>query len=114
MVHDSHGLHHFHKRKRIHVKHEPYPHPKKWKRFIDKTIYAVGVFGPLMTIPQLTKIWIDKNAAGVSAISWGAYLITAIFWFIYGVAHKEKPIIVTYAIWIFLEIFIVIGAVLYG
>jgi len=45
------GLHHFHRRKRIYQKHEPYPHPDKWKRFMDHAIYCVGVFGPIMTIP---------------------------------------------------------------
>jgi uncharacterized protein with PQ loop repeat len=114
MVHDSHGLHHFHKRKRIHKKHEPYPHPNAFKKFLDKAIYAIGVIGPVMTIPQITKIWIDKNAAGVSVISWTAYLVTAFFWLVYGVFHKEKPIIITYAIWIFLDLFIIIGAVIYG
>lgn len=108
------GLHHAHKRKRVHQKQEPYPHPNKLKRFIDKFIYIVAIFGMVMTIPQITKIWIGKNAAGVSAISWGAYLVGAVFWLIYGILHKEKPIIFTYSIWIFLEIFIIIGTVMYG
>ncbi|MBW2976742.1 hypothetical protein KY347_04825 [Candidatus Woesearchaeota archaeon] len=114
MAYDSRGLHHFHKRKRIHEKHEPYPHQDKFKRFIDSTIYAVGIFGPVMTLPQLAKIWIEKNASGVSVISWGAYLFAAVFWLIYGILHKEKPIILTYALWIVLEAFIVLGTVLYG
>ena len=44
------GLHHFHTRKRIHQKHEIYPHPDRWMNFMDKAIYVMGVFGPLMTI----------------------------------------------------------------
>lgn len=107
-------IHHLHTRKRIHKKHEPYPHPNKWKRFMDKAIFAVGVFGPIMTIPQLVKIWGERNASGVSAISWGAYLITAIFWLAYGIMHREKPIIFTYSIWILLEILIITGTLLYG
>lgn len=67
-----------------------------------------------MTIPQLTKIWVEKNASGVSAVSWGAYLVTAIFWLLYGILHKEKPIIFTYSAWIVLEILIVIGTITYG
>ncbi len=114
MAFNSKGLHHFHQRKRVHQKKESYPPPNKWKRFLDKSIYIVGIAGPLMTLPQLFKIWIEKNAAGVSAASWIAYLVCAIFWVIYGVAHKEKPIIFTYATWIFLEILIVIGVFLYG
>ena len=108
------GLHHYHTRKRIHQKHETYPHPNKWKNFMDKAIFAVGVVGPTMTIPQLMKIWVGKNASGVSAISWGAYLFVAIFWLIYGIMHKEKPIIFIYSIWIVVDIFIVIGTIMYG
>ena len=113
MVHDSHGLHHFHKRKRIHQKHELYPHPHKLKRIMDRAIYAVGIFGPIMTIPQITKIWVHKTAAGVSVLSWIAYLICAAFWLFYGILHKEKPIIFTYSIWILLDILIIIGVLIY-
>jgi uncharacterized protein with PQ loop repeat len=108
------ALHHFHRRKRIHQKHEPYPHPNKWKRFMDKAIYFVGAFGLIMTIPQLTKIWIGKNATGVSIISWSAYLITATFWLFYGIMHREKPIIFIYSGWILLEFAIILGIILYG
>jgi uncharacterized protein with PQ loop repeat len=114
MVHDTAGMHHFHKRKRAQIKHKKYREPDKWKRFMDKAIYVVGIIGPIMTIPQLTKIWVEKNAAGVSVISWAAYLVTGIFWFIYAMMHKEKPLIMTYAIWIVLEIFIVVGTLMYG
>ena len=78
------------------------------------TIYVVGVFGPLMTIPQVIKIWGDKTAAGVSLLSWVSYLFVAVFWVVYGVMHKEKPIIVTYSTWIILEIMVVAGIILYG
>lgn len=107
-------MHHVHTRKRIYQKVEEYPHPDKWKNFLDKSIYIVGAFGPIMTIPQLMKIGIEKNASGVSAISWSAYFVTAIFWLSYGITHKEKPIIFTYILWIVLEIFIVIGTLMYG
>lgn len=108
------GLHHHSVRKRIFQKHEKYPNPNKWKRFMDKSIYVVALFGPIMTFPQLSKIWIGKSASGVSVISWSAYLITAVFWLIYGVMHKEKPIIITYIAWIILESFIVLGALIHG
>ena len=62
-------LHHLHTRKRIHLNHEKFPHPDKFKRFLDKVIYAVGIIGPIMTIPQITKIWFEQNADGVSVIT---------------------------------------------
>ncbi len=114
MVHHDVGLHHAHKRKRIHQKHEKYPHPDNLKRFMDKAIYVVGVFGPIMTLPQVWKIWVGKNAVGVSVLSWSAYLIAAFFWLVYGLIHKEKPIIITYSLWILMEISIVAGTLIYG
>jgi uncharacterized protein with PQ loop repeat len=105
------GLHHYHIRKRM--QHEPFPHPDKWKRWLDKLVFVAGVFGPIMTIPQILKIWATGNAAGVSAASWIGYLITAIVWFIYGIAHREKPIIVTYAIWILMDAMIILGVALF-
>lgn len=114
MVHSSKGIHHFHTRKRIHQKHEPYPHPEKWKNLVDKFVYIVGGVGPIFTVPQITKIWIGQNAAGVSVIAWISYLIAALFWVAYGIMHKEKPIIFTYGIWVVLDLIIVIGAVIYG
>lgn len=105
------GLHHAHVRKRSQS--EQFPHPHPWKKFLDKAIIIIGLIGPIMTIPQIVKIWSEKNAAGVSALSWSAYLFTAVFWLLYGLAHKEKPIILTYGAFIVLDIFIIIGTIIY-
>ena len=114
MTHNGHGLDHFHQRKRISKKLEPYPHPEKWKNFLDKSIYFVAITGPIMTIPQLSKIWIEQSAAGVSMITWIAYLVTAIFWLLYGIVHKEKPIIITNTLWIVLDSAVIVGTYIYG
>jgi len=93
---------------------EKYPHPDKWKRLMDKLIYVIVFVGPIMTIPQVYNIWIEKNASGVSLISWTTYLFTAVFWLIYAVMHKEKPLILPSIIWIILEILIILGIVIHG
>ena len=114
MVHDFHGLHHLHKRKRIHVKHEKYPHPDSMKRLMDKMIYAAGFLGPIFSIPQITNIWVHKQAAGVSVITWFSFLFTSLFWLVYGIIHKERAIIFTYCIWIVINSIIIVGAIIYG
>lgn len=81
---------------------------------MDKAIFFVGIAGPIMTIPQFTKIWIEKNAAGVSLTSWSAYAIISLCWLTYGIVHNEKPIIVTYASWFIIETCIVIGIIRFG
>ncbi len=96
------------------VKHERYPPPNGVKRFVDRAVYIAGILGPVMTLPQLWKIWVVKNAAGVSLFSWASFLAAAVIWLVYGILHKDKPIIVNYALWVILEALIVVGVVLYG
>ena len=107
------GLNHYHQRKRFYEKYEPIPSKDRTIRFMDRAIYVVGVAGPIMTIPQVWEIWINKNAAGVSALTWGSYLILAFFWLFYGIIHKEKPIVFTNVLWIVLQTIIVIGVLMY-
>ena len=73
-------LHHVHKRKLKTKKVERSPRQDKWARFVDKFIYIVAIFGPLVTIPQLWNIWVIKEAAGVSMITWSGYLLGGFFY----------------------------------
>ena len=108
------GEHHKHLRKRI-IKHkEKFPHQNKYKAFMDKIIFVVGVAGPIMTLPQLYQIWYYQNATGVSLISWFSYLVIATLWLIYSIMHKEWPLIVTNLAWIIIEIPLLIGIILFG
>ena len=108
------GLHHFHKRKRIYKNYEPYPHPNKWKRLIDKLIYIAILAKLVMTLPQVMQIWSVQSASGVSVYTWMTYAIVTFFWILYGLLHREKPIIISSALLIVLEISVVIGTLLYG
>ncbi len=113
MVHqDTHGVHHYHKRK--HTAKKAKKKDKYWKIWIDYAIYFFVFAGPLMTLPQVIKIWVEQDATGVSLLSWSSYLVAATFWLIYGIAHKEKPLIFSYIIWIVMEIAIVAGVVMYA
>ena len=117
------GFHHFHKRQRKKelkatpkkVK-SPFETPSKTKLrgFMDTIIYAVAILGPLIAIPQVLKIWSLKEASGVSLVTWVGYLAGGFFWLTYGILHKEKPIIITNALWIFVQVFIIVGIIMYG
>lgn len=104
----SKGLHHYHLRKRKDIP------PTKLKRFFDKAVLIVGIITVLLSIPQITKIFLEKTAAGVSTVTWVTFLISAVFWFAYGIIHKEKPIIITYAGWIIIDLLVVIGILIYS
>ena len=114
MVHQPHGQHHFFHRRKRGKDRDPYLHPQRLKRAVDRIIYPVILFGILMTIPQILEIWVERNASGVSVISWSGYILTGSFWLLYGLLHREKPIILSSLVWICFEILIVAGALLYG
>lgn len=114
MAHFGAGLHHFHLRKRFYQRKERFPHPERWKRLLDHAIYLVIFLGPVLTIPQLTEVWVARNAAGVSVISFSAYVILNVFWLTYGIAHREKPIVISALLWALVNGLVAVGAVLYG
>ncbi len=82
-------------------------------RLFDSVIYIGGILGPLFTVPQLVSIIELKSSAGVSLISWGSYLVGAIAWLAYGIAHKERPIMVSYGIWVAIDAAIVVAIIVY-
>ena len=93
MPHQTLGLHHAHTRKRIHVKHEQFPSTDKFKNILDKAMYVIGALSPLMMIPQIYKIWCEKNGENISVVTWSTFALVSCFWILYGILHKEKQII---------------------
>ncbi len=94
------------------------PHKKKnkqreQKHFIDTFIYPLALAGPIMTVPQLLDVWTQRKVKEVSIVTWGAYAIVSFFWVIYGMFHKEKPIIITNFLLFILDTSIVLGVLLY-
>tara|TARA_Y100000310_G_C20672169_1_gene810865 strand:+ start:1218 stop:1541 length:324 start_codon:yes stop_codon:yes gene_type:complete len=107
MVHESHVLHHHHKKKRKKSK-------SKLISYVDKFVYAGGIFAWIMTMPQVWKIWASKSATGVSMFTWLTFAILSVLWVFYGILHKDKRIIFIYTGFVILDTFIVVGTLLYG
>lgn len=105
-----HPSEHIHRRKAK----EPYPHPKKWVRFLDKTVLAAAILGPLTTIPQIYDIYVFKEVAGLSLLTWNFWQALSIPWLLYGIIHKEAPIIVSSILWIAVQTTVIIGIILYS
>ncbi|MFH0836882.1 MAG: SemiSWEET family transporter [Candidatus Aenigmatarchaeota archaeon] len=114
MANQSKGLRHLSLRKRIYQKYEPYPNPDKIKRFYDKFIYVVVILAPIINLPQLFTVWLDKNAAGVSVFSWFGFSLISVAWMVYGIIHKDKHIIFMNIVLMIIQALIAIGALLYG
>lgn len=105
--------HHQHLRKRLSRKLAPFPHPIRWKRHLDRAVALLGFLNVFATAPQLYEIWVEENASGVSEISWAYYTVFAFTLVIYGFAHGEKPIIISYLGSTVMYLAITIGAIIY-
>lgn len=86
---------------------------KYMKKYIDKWIFIIALIWPLLTIPQVLMIRINKNAESISLFTWGAYISSATLWLIYGIIHKEKAIIFSNILWMIVNIAVFIGAIIY-
>lgn len=100
--------------RRPHAVLHAYPSSNRLIRFVDGVMYVMGIIGPLVSIPQLIEIYIRQNAEGISVSTWLGYVFLTALWLVYGIVHRERPIILTQVLWLIVNILVVIGAILYG
>ena len=81
---------------------------------LRRLLGGMSVFTMLMTIPQVATIWVGHQAAGVSIVSWSAYLASAILWFWHGVRSGDKNIYLPCVGWAGLDSAVIVGAIIYG
>jgi len=81
---------------------------------LRRLLAGMSIFTLLMTVPQVLTIWLGRQAAGVSAWSWSAYLLSAVLWFWFGLKKRDKNIYLPCVGWIALNGAVVVGAILYG
>ena len=81
---------------------------------LERVLRALSVVTMLMTVPQVLTIWIDGNAAGVSIVSWSAYLLSACLWLMYGLQKHDKTIYMACLGWIALDAAIVAGVIVHA
>lgn len=80
----------------------------------NRVLGGMSVFTMLMTVPQVLTIWVGHQAAGVSVVSWTAYLLSAVLWFWYGFSKRDKNIYLPCVGWIGLDAAVIAGALLYA
>lgn len=80
---------------------------------LERVLRWLSVFTMLMTVPQVLTIWVERNAGGVSLVSWVAYLISACLWFVYGLRKRDKTIYLACVGWVLLDAAIVIGIIVH-
>jgi uncharacterized protein with PQ loop repeat len=80
----------------------------------SRLLGGMSVFTMLMTVPQVATIWVGHQAAGVSVVSWSAYLLSAMLWFWYGLRKKDRNIYLPCVGWVSLDSAVIVGALIYG
>ena len=80
---------------------------------IHRLLGSLSIFTMLMTIPQALTIWVNHRAAGISVVSWSAYLISAVVWLWYGLQKHDKNIYLPCIGWILLDSAVIVGALFY-
>jgi uncharacterized protein with PQ loop repeat len=75
---------------------------------------GMSVFTMVMTVPQVWAIWVGHQAAGVSILSWSAYLASALLWLWFGIRQHDRNIYLPCLGWIALDGAVIVGAVVYG
>ena len=92
----------------------PAAHGSHADALMRRLLGGMSVFTMLMTIPQVATIWIGHQAAGVSILSWSAYLVSAVLWFWHGLRSGDRNIYLPCVGWAGLDIAVIVGAIIYG
>jgi uncharacterized protein with PQ loop repeat len=80
---------------------------------LEKVLPVLSVLTMAMTVPQVWTIWVEHNAAGVSLLSWGTYLLAACLWFVHGLQKRDRTIYLACIGWIALDAAVVAGVIVY-
>lgn len=92
----------------------PAVHAPQSDTVLRRILGGMSIFTMLMTIPQVLTIWVGHQAAGVSLLSWSAYLASAVLWFWFGLQQHDKNIYLPCVGWVALDSAVIVGVVIYG
>src|SRR5947207_15191370 len=82
---------------------------RRYGSVLDKILPVLSVFTMAMTVPQVWSVWVNQDTAGVSLLSWSAYLLAACLWLIDGLRKHDKTIWIACIGWIAMDAAVVIG-----
>lgn len=90
---------------------DPY---KKYIPLADKLTYTAAMIEAFIVMPQVYQIFHDKNAAGLSLMSWTGFEILNLVWLFYGIVHRDKVIIFYASSYGFVQLWVIVGGLMYG
>jgi uncharacterized protein with PQ loop repeat len=81
---------------------------------IEKIVGVVVLIYPLTAVPQIVKIWVHKNATGVSVLTWILFLLMIVPLICYSVIKKEHKLTFMWSSWAIIYVVVIVGTILYG
>jgi uncharacterized protein with PQ loop repeat len=87
---------------------------QKRQYVVDKIILAVAILEPICTLPQAIGIYRDKDASGISILTWVGFNILTIIWIWYAITHKEKIVLIYQSLFFIFDTLLIVGAIMYG
>ena len=107
------GFHHMRARMRLSKGLEPFPAKGVWKRLFDYLMYAVGIFAPLVLVPQILQVYKTKSSVGLSFPTWFLFVVVNTLWATYGAIHKDKHVFFANILMMIFNLIAVIGILMY-
>jgi uncharacterized protein with PQ loop repeat len=83
-------------------------------RTINKAIFVVAALQPLGGVPQIIKIFKTHNAVSISISTWMIFEVFNLLWLWYGLANKQKAVIVSAVLFTITEGAVMVGGLLFG
>jgi len=81
---------------------------------MKRLLGGLSIFTLVMSIPQALTIWVGHQAAGVSLVSWTAYLVSAVLWLVYGLQQHDRNIYLPCLGWIAVDAAVILGVLVNG
>ena|SRR5215469_5348526 len=83
-------------------------------KLMKRVLGNLSIFTIAMTVPQVLKIWVSYQGAGISMVSWGAYLLSAGIWLWHGLQKRDENVYLACMGWMGLDTAVIVGALVYG
>ena len=77
-------------------------------------MFVVAFMVPVALIPQVVDIYTKQNAQGLTLVTWVLLTAGNMLWALYGLVHRDKPIIVANVLVTLLNIAVIVGILKYG
>jgi len=86
---------------------------QKNNKLIYRAVFVVAIIEPLCALPQLYEIYTNRSAGSVSLLSWILFTFTGIIWLLYGMSIKDKPLTITSAMNVAVELLVIAAILIY-